>query len=351
VLLRLIRRPFLNFAALCALAVCLGACAPGERALLERALVGRGRVVVIGDVSALQLKPLGTQLIALQGLPALAQQASGNDSQAFASALTQAHIQGVLVDVQSASKLPALAGQLAHYARVPGLQGAYFNRDASLYVLDPLRVWNQDLRAGLAEVARRLIAGSAPPRLSSFPEPVRRLDPVEVMVLLRSGTQARLWRSARGSSFARALLTAAEVARQRWIERSSALGGRLDEMLPQMSVELSLLQDDGEIGVHTAAFVDHVVLPVHGVGYERKGGWHYLLPDATRSGGRQPSRAFAQLFAEDGLSDDSLGNPELRLYRLAVERIAISEPTQHARSADPDDGLSEVKNPAQVLGR
>jgi len=177
---------------------------------------------------------------------------------------------------------------------------------------------------------------------------VRRLEPVEVMVLLRHGGQPRLWRSARGSSFARALLTASAVARQRWVERAQALGGPIDKLLPQLSVEVSLLQDDGELGWRDPAFIDRVFLAAHGVGYERKGSWHYLLPEATRRGGRRPSRAYAQLFADDGLPEDSLDNPELRPYRMAVQVIGTSPAP--ADRPQPDDGLSDVRAPREVLG-
>jgi hypothetical protein len=332
-----------------ALALLLVACGgASEPARLERALVGRGRIAVLGDADWTRLHASGTQLLHVQTLPNVARSLSGHDPDALLSALVQANLQGVIVDTQFASERGSLTSRLAGFARVPGLQGAYFSSGAALYVLDPVRDWSPQLRAGLAEVARRLVAGAAAPRTSSFPELVRHLEPVEVMVLLRSGSQPRLWRSARGSSFARALLTAAEVARQRWIERSQALGGPLDRLLPHMTVELALLQDDGELGVRDATFVDRVVTPLHGVGYERKGGWHYLLPDATHAAGRRPSAAFRQLFTDDGLPEDSLDNRELRPYRLAVQVIGVSDA---ADTRTPDDGLSDVTAPAQVLGR
>jgi hypothetical protein len=165
---------------------------------------------------------------------------------------------------------------------------------------------------------------------------VRRLDPVEVMVLLRAGDEPKLWRSARGSSFARALLTATAIARQRWIERSAALGGKLPVMLPTLTVELDLLQDDGEIGTRTDSFIDLVTSLEHGVGYERKGGWQYLLPEATHKHGQKPSRAYRQLFKDNGLPGDSVDQPDLRLYRLAVQRIGVSEPTVAQRDNDDD---------------
>ena len=328
-------------------------CGPTERTQVERALVGRGRVIVVGDAEWTQLRPSGTELRALATQPPLAAAlADANEREGperLIAAMQAGGVQGLLVDVASAEQLRGLAQRLARFGRVPGLQGAFLNRGAALYVLDPVRSWSPELRTGLAQVARRLIGGTPPPRIASFPPAVRKLEPVEVMVLLRSGDQPRLWRSARGSSFARALLTATAVARQRWIERSAALGGRLDVLLPTLTVELSLLQDDGEIGTRAESFVDTVTSKEHGVGYERKGGWHYLLPDATHKGGRKPSQAYRQLFRDDGLPAESLGDADLRLYRVAVQHIGESEAAPEPKL--PDDGLSDVKAPGEVLER
>jgi hypothetical protein len=324
-------------------------CSGADRGQIARALVGRGRVAVIGEASWLELAADGCTLVPVQSIPELTAPLRADDAGALTTAMVKNDVQGLLVDVQSPPAGSALAARLGRFARVSGLQGAYFNRRAALYVLDPLRIWSPALRAGLAEVARRLVGGVPPPRISSFPDAVRRLDPVEVMVLLRSGGEPRLWRSARGSSFARALLTAAAVARQRWVERSQALGGPIDQLLPGLELELAVLQDDGEIGTRNQGFVDRVILPEHGVGYERKGGWHYLLPDATHEHGRTPSRAYQHLFADAGLPTDSLDNPELRLYRLAVQTIGVSPPRSPQRR-EPD-GLSEVAKPDEVIGR
>ena len=91
-----------------------------------------------------------------------------------------------------------------------------------------------------------------------------------------------------------------------------------------------------------AGFVNRVVFAQHGVAYEHKGAWRYLLPEATHTS--SPSQAYARLFAEDGLPEDSLTSRELRPYRMAVKLIGISAP--HA-----EDGLSEVRSPEEVLGR
>ena len=318
------------------------ACSDGDRVQIERAVIGRGRVVLVGDGSGWELHPSGTTLLPLASIPALGEALRGNDTAAVVQAMTSANVQGLLVDARQPTQ--GVAQQLTQMARMNGLHGVFFNRSAAFYVLDPLRSLSPALREGLAVVARKLVAGAMPPRISSFPEPVRRLDPVEVMVLLRSGDRARLWRSARGSSFARALLTAAAVARQRWIERAASLGGRLDVMLPTLRVEVSLLTDDGELGTRSESFIDRAITVEHGVGFERKGGWHYLLPDATHRGERTPSTAYRQLFTDNGMPADSLGDGDLRLYRVAVQPIGASDP-----EPVKDDGLSEVKAPSEVL--
>ena len=349
--LRSMQRTLQHHVHVLVLVLATAACTTPERVQLQRALVGRGRVALVSDDAEFaKLQASGTTLLSLTNLPKLRAALAATDPAGLVAAMTEADVHGLLVDTQLNAKPASLTSELARYARIPGLQGAFFNRGASLYGLDPVRDWSPELRSGLAEVARRLIGGTSPPRVASFPEPIRRLSPVEVMVLLRDGSQPRLWRSARGSSFARALLTATAVARQRWVERSTALGGPIDRLLPTLQIEVSLLQDDGEIGVRESAFIDRVVLPVHGIGYERKGSWHYLLPEATRSGGRTPSSAYAQLFADDGLPEDSLDNPELRPYRLAVQLIGTSKAVANKPVQD-DDGLSEVNAPSEVLDR
>lgn len=334
-------------------AIALVACGPNQVERLEAALVGRGRVVVLGAEDLVQKPPRGATLIPSAKLPEIDRALHGADDRALANAMQQADLQGVLVDAREGAFDASyqLGSRIAKYAAFQALQGAYLSPRAALYVLDPVRDWSPALRSGLAEVARRLVAGAMPPRIKSFPEVARRMEPAEVMVLLRNESRPRLWRSARGSSFARALLTATEVARQRWIERQQAMGGPLDKMLPKLQVELSLLQDDGEIGSKDASFVNRVVLPVHGVAFEHKGTWRYLLPEAAHTRELStPSQAYARLFTDDGLPEDSLTSQELRPYRMAVKLIGIS-PAPARKQAEPNDGLSDVQSPEEVLGR
>jgi hypothetical protein len=316
---------------------------------LERALTERGRVAVVGPSRMLGLRAQGTTLVDARSSAPLARALAAGDANALVQALAQAHLDALLIQPDLSSRAGAsLESRLAHYQHVDGLRGLYLSYTAALFAPDVTSELLPEQRDALAVVARAIVGGARPPRVSSFPEPLRRLRPVEVMVLLREHERARLWRSARGSSIASALVTAASVARQRWQEREQAMGAPLEKALPRLNVDVALLEDDGTIGERAPAFIDRVFfLGVHGVGYERKGAWRYLLPEATQEESKgHPSQAYRKLFSEDGLPQDSFDRHELRLYRLVLQTIATSP----APPASPDDGLNDVKSPEDVLG-
>jgi hypothetical protein len=315
---------------------------------IERALTGRGRVAVAGPSSWLSIRPTGAQLVPVASEAALARALERRDPAALLAAIAGAGIDALLLQpgAPGAPDRDSLHARLGRYEGVEGLRALYLSHRAALYARDPVDQLPEAHRQATAVVARAIIGGARPPKTSSFPESLRRLRPVEVMVLLRRGQSARLWRSARGSSIASALVTAAVVARQRWQEREQAMGGPLAEHLPRMDVEIALLEDDGTVAERDPAFIDRVFGAQHGVGYERKGAWRYLLPEATAEQGKgRASRAYRKLFADDGLQSDSLEHSELRLYRLLVRTLAVS------RAEPPrQDGVSPVRAPEEVLG-
>jgi hypothetical protein len=188
----------------------------------------------------------------------------------------------------------------------------------------------------LARIARGILEGRSVPPVALYPEPLRRMRSVEVMVLLRSRGVASLWRSARGSSIARALGTACVVARERWHERAQALGGPLDAQLPNLDVEVALLSEDGTLSEADPAFIDRVFSPAHGVAYERTRAWRYFLPAATREkGGGSAMEAYRQLLLENS-EEASLDEAQLRLYRLVVRNLGRSaSPGLEATLPDP----------------
>lgn len=236
---------------------------------------------------------------------------------------------GVLVSDFAGKRdsLGVLATQLSAFGVVDGLSGAYLSEGVALYVVDRLSGMPEQYGPVLAEVARRMLSGAVPPRVQSFPSLLREVQNVEVMVLLRSGSRHRLWRSARGSSFARAFLTAVRVAKRRWYERQQAMGGTLPDTLPSLTVEVALLRDDGEVGTRSAKFLDSVVSEEHGVAYERKGSWRYLLPKATAQQGKgKPSVALRQLLADGGMGAMAFAEGSVRVRRLLVKSVGVSPP-------------------------
>ena len=313
---------------------------------LRDALVRRGRIAVHGDGGLLGLAAEGGRLLSPSQVPQVAAALAAERPADLLAAMRAVDVDAVLVEAQAGAAEGTLAGRFASYGAVDGFRGLHLSPRAALYAPDPAAELSETHRAALARVARGLLRGARPPRITSFPEPLRRLRPVEVMVLIRQGPRPRLWRSARGNSIARALNTAAVVARKRWFERQQAMGGPIDELLPRMKIEVALLADDGTIGSVEPAFVDRVFGETHGVAYERKGAWRYLLPDATRAEGKgRASVAYRKLLSDDGLPPDRLGSRELRLYRRLVDTIAVSEP-----EPPPRDGLSPVGSPDEVLG-
>ena len=307
---------------------------------LARELRDRGTVAVVGARGDLMsLGTGGTEMVRASDSAALAAALEGTDPETLVDAMEAERIDALLVDGRlggDASEDATMAARLHAYGHVPGLSAAYLTPAAALYMPAQIERIEPPLDDALATVARGILEGSRPPRVSSFPEPLRRMRNVEVMVMLRDRGRARLWRSARGSSIARALVTASVVAKQRWDEREQAMGGPLEDKLPHLDVEVVLLDEDGTLGVRSPSFVDRAFTPEHGVAYERRGAWRYLLPDATRTAGNGSAvKAYETLFAEHGLAADSFDRHDLRLYRLVTRPLARSPAPAGAAADDP----------------
>ena len=307
---------------------------------LHRELRDRGTIAVVGDRDdLLRLGRGATELVAAAERPALARALEGSDPRAVVAAMQEDGVDGLLADGRlggDATDDASVRARLSAYAYVEGLSAAYLTPAAALYLPANVETLEPPLDDALVTVARGILEGSRPPRVSSFPEPLRRMRNVEVMVMLRDRGRARLWRSARGSSIARALVTASLVARQRWEEREQAMGGPLDDKLPHLDVEVVLLDEDGTLGVRSASFIDRAFTGEHGVAYERRGAWRYLLPDATRSSGEGSAvKAYEMLFAEHGLPADSFERSDLRLYRLVARELAESPAPLGPADDDP----------------
>lgn len=278
-------------------------------------------------VAAVAKAPKGldwTEAVRVQGLSAALE---GSDPDALGRVLRGAELQGLwvpLVPDESLSPDSSLRAQLCAGRSPSGLRGVLLSSQGLLYVLDATR-WPASLsQRVLGRVARGILQGNPPPSVDRFPEALSRAQPVEVMVLLRDRRGIRLWRSARGGSIAEALVTAAAAARERWTERTAAMGGPLEDQLDALDVEVSLLVDDGTFAEPGETLIDALILPSHGVAYDQTSRWRYELPSATQRAGR-PSDAFVALFEQNDLPADSFARKDLRLYRLRVESLSVDQ--------------------------
>ena len=210
--------------------------------------------------------------------------------------------------------------------------GRYFDEGQSYYELSRRQMIDERIGLTLAEVARAMLSGEArAPRLDSFPDSLRTIGSTEMMVLIREGSRARLWRSARGRSRAQALLTAVSYARSRWTERESAMGGALRTMIDDLHVEVIELIHHGVIVSSDTAFIDRVVVEGFGVGYEQAGRWRYVLPRATASAGGGAA-ALRGLLQDNGLNWHDLDRPDVRAYRIRAVQVGVSAPIGGAGS-------------------
>lgn len=325
-------------------AVLAGACLGGVEgtAEMERFLEDRGRVAVVGGDDLLRLGADGATLVRGAEIAGLEAALAGSDEDALSEVLSEAGVEALLVDgrgVASADIEPAapLRDRLRAYDSFEVLQAVYLTPSAALYVPRTGLVLRAPHDFALAYVARGILGGARPPRMQSFPEPLRRIRNVEVMVMLKDGERPRLWRSARGSSIARALLTASIVARQRWSERASVMGGPLDAQLRAMDVEVYLLDEDGSLGSRAPAFVERAFSPEHGVAFDHLGTWRYLLPDATRERGQGSAvRAYDALFEDSDMEPGSISREDVRLYRLLARLLARSPAPAGSRLVPAD---------------
>ncbi|MEM6961407.1 MAG: hypothetical protein AAF550_06640, partial [Myxococcota bacterium] len=213
--------------------------------------------------------------------------------------------------------------EVYRFAFLPSISGVWLTPKFSLFEPRSRLEISKRHRFALAHVARGVLAGLPVPKESSFPAQLRARRSVELMVLIRERGRARLWRSARGASLAKALLRAAVQAQQRWHEREHAMGAPLDQLLSKMDVEVSLLIEDGVIGALDPRFVDRVVTPSHGVGVRRAGSWRYELPEMTASGGGG-AKTLGRLLREQDLTFATANRPELEVYRFVVRSLSRS---------------------------
>jgi hypothetical protein len=326
------------------LLVVLGACVLGFRAwfttearacdLLRRADV---RTVWIDSEAALTCDGFGTR--SLRETP-LERALAGASPLPVVQALKQDK-GAAFAFVPSKRSGNSVAARLSRLEHVEGLQGIAVSPDLAAYGAAPSVAFTEREREALPYVARAMFRGAREPSLTSFPAALRRVLRSEVLVAIVDRGEPRLWRSARGTSIARALTTAARVARDRWRERESAMGGPLTERLASFDIEVSLLVEDGTLMETSSAFVDRAVTKAHGVGIDHRNDWYYFLPrDVAKHGKGSAHRALTALIAERGLAATAVDEPGARVYRfvpvlLGASRALPSVSPARAKSDDP----------------
>ena len=247
----------------------------------------------------------------------------GDDPAPLASALMEE--KGTAVAIVPEETARGLLGRLGRFESIPGLNTTVLGPELVVFTARGQRALSLREQDALAYVARAVLRGAREPRIASFPSAVRRVERVEVMVSILSGGSPRLWRSARGTSIARALMTATRVARDRWREREQAMGGPLREQLGELDVEVSLLQEDGTLLSVEEGFVNRATSPDHGLGYDYRNGWHYVLPEAVATrGGGSPYKALTSLVRDQGLGAGVLAERGTRVYRFVPRTIGRS---------------------------
>lgn len=319
----------LVFRALLVLVLVLQACADcgsascggGLGDALERSIAHRGRIAVYPEGPRRAVE--GVEFISAERIPGFIEALAADDFEALAEALARGGVRGLLIERDL--NLDGSLGELSRGLATPPFRALFLDSNASYFEFDQRLDLPASYRAALAKTARMILGGVPRPPLAYFPEMLREVRSVEVMVLLSESGRPRLWRSARAGSIASALLMASEAARDRWNERAEAMGGPLHAILPRLDLEVAFLVEDGDFLDRRPSVIARQITADHGVGYEQTGSWRYLLPERLDElGEERRTRAFSLLFEENGLPDSALSRSDLRLYRLRVHRVGFS---------------------------
>lgn len=283
------------------------------------AALAQHRIAHVFATDGVVLRCGGVQVEAASGLRGL----DHDDADALVAQLAEVKASAIAVRPERDAK--GVQGRLARLEYVYGLRGAVLSPQVVLYVPGHEIEISDRERQAMAYVTRALLRGAREPNVASFPASLRRVERVEVMVMLSQHGDPRLWRSARGTSIARAMLTATRVARDRWREREQAMGGPLAERLAELDVDVSLLSEDGVLLDTQRVFVDRAITPLHGVGFDHRTSWHYVLPGDVVKNKKGAFAALAQQVEDQGLPLNALQSADTRVYRFLNLPLARSQ--------------------------
>lgn len=290
----------------------------------EEAASHRGRIGVFGDAP---VGVVGTRFETIRDDSPLGAALASADPSVGRRAFDAARLHALVIDVARARLAPASSclGRLGRFESVEGFRTIALETGRILVEPFDLPVLSDEEKAALPRVARQILAGGTPPRLSQFPAHLRAPVTVEVLLALRQQNgELSLWRSARASSIASGLLTATRVAMERWNAREENLGGSLGAALHNVDVEVALLVDDGTIVTRADGFIDQVIGPTYGVAFDQPSSWHYLLPESPeRRRAGSGSAAFRALFVDRRGRPDGISDRSIRLYRVRVLTLGV----------------------------
>lgn len=321
------------------------------QAEVARALEPFGKVAVLG--SDAWVERAGKNAVSAASIEPLVRALKERTTSPVQMALSGAGLGAIVVpflespDGGEPADPRAVEVRLRALHHLPPLYGALLREDFAVYVPELRAVPGTQLRNALAGVARGVLSGAAPPAEDSFPGRLSRKENVELLVMLKEGSSPRLWRSSRGASYARALITASSAARDRWAEREQSMGGPLTEALGRLTVEVARFEPDGTLESSDARFLDRAITKHHGIGVEHRGAWKYVLPSAIKHGPGEPRDALMKLLSDEKIPASLLGTEELRVYRFALRTLAASAPGSGVALA-PAEGAGDSSTPGEV---
>lgn len=326
--------------------------------LLERTAEVVGGFVAPGPAAELvegEVESEPSSFVQSSILPAL----EANDGGTFVQTLDRSEqVSGVLVSTTESGD--SVAARLARFEHVDGLSAKLLSGDYAFYARSealPIGEYGELI----PQIARQILGGASRPPLASFPPILREPGEVEVLVVLRDRGVRRLWRSARGTTIASALITASMTARSRWRERESALGGPLGDRLDRLDVEVYLIEHAGVLETRTLSFFERALpepeagseaarvgpeLEVHGFGlaFNSTSGWKYLLPRATaetRARGGMGA-AVERLFEEARMPDASLDNTGIEFFRIRLRFLGAHSEAEQLQGSPGQDSVNRL---------
>ncbi len=288
----------------------------------------RGTVAVLGGVP-LGMPAVETSITDARRVAGLGAALDGIDGNAVGSAMSRAHLDGLLVRTDGVVRAPAgsVAARLATLRPVSGLSAVFVDDTTALYERDEPVALSADDARRLVSVARLVLSSAAAaPSERIFPESLRRAHPVEVGIVVRDGASPLIWRSARGGSIARALLDGTFSLMNRWSTPMHDRYGSLHDALLTRRLTVSIFHDKGVLGARSPEFLRRAAGPGWSVGYERTANWEYVLPASPGAAAVDPVDALRNLARERGVPAPGYLRPEVTLYRFRAVQLIEREP-------------------------